>query len=292
MMPELAMGLDRNPVQDPASGPLSFRPNPAAHPEDAIGFREARGGGRDHWHTGLSRSFGAQDELRMKGDAKELASTWALPMMRQHSWPPMGHVQGHTGTAGNIIAKAYPAIGHNTATHGEGRSSPGQLSQAQCLESVPAMLQQDRGPRFHDLPVPTANVLAPLLRASPRSTQASASHVGAGNAGGTGASPAPGRHAAAHGSPEVLHKFPWAPPLSLGGLADAGAGARGSFMADDMPWHDKTTAQDATNTDTKDAVTNTDTEDAAINLLPFTFEHALGILSDHPLPPGFHMLDE
>jgi len=207
--------------------------------------------------------------------AKEPASMLALPMMRQHSWPPMSHAQGHTG---NIIARGHPATGHNAATHGEGEKSP---AQAYCAAGVPAMLQQDWVPRIHDLPAPTANVLAPSLRAIPSSAQASASHGGAGNAGGTGASPASGRHAAAHGAPEHFHWFPWVPPNSLGGLADAAAGAMDSFIADGVTWHDKSTAQDAMNT-----------EDAAIDFLPFTFEQALeSILSDRPLPLGFHMPD-
>jgi hypothetical protein len=277
LMPELAM--DRHPVQDPASGPLSFRPSPAAQPEGAIGFREARDGGCDHWHTGLGRSFGAQEELRNTVDANEPVGIRALPIMRQHSWPPMGHAQGHTGTAGNIIARAYPAIGHTTATHVERGSSPAQLSQAQCAAAVPAMQQQDLGPRIHDLPAPTANVLVSSFPASPSSAQASASRVGAGNPGGVRASPAPGHHAAAHDTPEKIQPFLWAPPNSLGWLGDAGAFAMGSFMEDDI----KSTAQDTM---------AHDTEDAVINFLPFTFEQALNTLSRRPLLTGFHIPDE
>jgi len=81
--PPNSLGLNGNPVQD-ASGDLSVWPNPAAHPEGATGFHEARRGGRDHWRS-------------------------AVPMMRQHSWAPMGYEQGHTGTAGNMVLSELTA---------------------------------------------------------------------------------------------------------------------------------------------------------------------------------------
>ena len=105
------MGLDGNPVKD-ASGALSFWPNPAAHPEGAIGFLEARGASRDHRPTGLRTSLRAQDVLRMSADTNGSAGIWAMPMMRQHSWSPMGHAQGHTDAAGNLFGRASPALGH------------------------------------------------------------------------------------------------------------------------------------------------------------------------------------
>ena len=149
------MGLDGNPVKD-ASGALSFWPNPAAHPEGAIGFLEARGASRDHRPTGLRTRLRAQDVLRMSADTNGSAGIWAMPMMRQHSWSPMGHAQGHTDAAGNLFGQASPALGHRPTAHVGGGSSlaPAALSQAQYAAAAPAMSLQDRLQRPSPTPTP------------------------------------------------------------------------------------------------------------------------------------------
>jgi len=149
--PPDSLGLNGNPVQH-ASGALSPRRNPVAHPEGVAGFHEARRGGRDHWPEGITGFHGAPLPPPLRS---------AAPMMRQHFWALMGHRQGLTGTAGNMIGRASPALGHDTTAHGGWGSSfaPALLARAQA--QAQAQAQQNRGPHTHDLPAPAANIVAP-----------------------------------------------------------------------------------------------------------------------------------
>jgi len=297
-----AMGLDGNPVQD-ASGALSFRPNPAAHPEGSTRFPEARGGGRDHRPTGLSTSLRAQDELRMTTSTHGPAGIWAVPMMRQHSWSPMGHAQGHTGTAGNLLGRHSSALEHYTAAHVGWESSlaPAPLSQAQLCHytaAASAMLRQNRDLHIHGLPDSTANFLAPSrvcggemvnfysgprARPSRSDAQASASLPNPGNRTRDLASlqdslqrlsPTPTPR---DGTRMKMMDGPSRGPVLVQWADDRGL---------DTTWNDKSTAQDAMNME------DADSGPGPGSGLPFTFEQALHALSDCPLPPDFHGQDE
>ena len=296
-----AMGLSRNPVQD-ASGAFSFRPNLVEHPDGAIGFHDARGG-RNHWHTGPSSSRRAQDGLRMSADTNGPAGIWDVPTMQPHSLPAMGHAQGHTGTARNLVGRHSSALEHYTTPHVGGESSlaPAPLSQAQYAAAAPAMVQQNRDLRIHGLPDTTANFLAPSRvddgemvnfysgpRARPSDAQASASLPNPGNRTRDlvslqdrlqrpGPTPMPG-----DGAHMKMMDGPSRSPGPVQWADDRGL---------DTTWNDESTAQGAMNTEDADSGSSSGSG-SVVDFPPFTFGQVLRTLSDRPLPPDFNGRDE
>lgn len=273
------MGLRRNPAPD-ASGALSFWPNPAAHPEGSIGYHGARGGGRGHRHTGLSTSLRAQDELRVTTDTNGPAGIWGVPMMRQHSRSPMGHAQGHTGTAGNLVGRHSSALEHHTTAHVGGESSlaPAPLSQAPYAAASSAMLQQNRDLHIHGLPDTTANFLAPSrvndgemvnFSSGPRACRSELVSL---QDRLQRPSPTPTPGDGAHmkmmdGPSQSPCRVQWADGREL-----------------DTTWNDESTALGAMNTEDADSGSSSGSSSG-------TFEQALHTLSDRPLPPDFHGQD-
>jgi len=235
------------------------------------GFHGAQGGGRDHGHTGLSRSLRAHNELRMTADTNELAGCWA-----------------RTGTAGNPMG---PALGHNTAADGGRKSSftPAPFSWAHYAVATRLMLQQNQGPHMHEFSASTANFLA-------------ASRVGGDEMGivysAPRACPSGAQASASLQNPTSMMRHDqsfrdWAQRLisrsqmprdraDMKMIMDRPGWSPGPVQwADDRPSDHKPTTPDVM-----------DEGDADFHFPPFTFGQALNNLSDAPLPPEFHMPDD
>jgi hypothetical protein len=271
-------------------------------------------------------------ELRMIAGTNEPTGTWAVPMMRQQSCAPMGHVQGHTGTAGDIVGRACPALGHKTAARGGAGSSVNPTiredrrdtvkdafqRQKQELQDLDTQLQACKAAEYAAI-----EKLAGLRKRVRELEDAREAHLSQAQSAEAASAmlqqnrglthvpddlPAPAANALAPscvggGETVDFYSGPRARPsgarasTSLPNLTTMmrtpGDGA-GVKTMDGPSWSPGPVhgADDISWGDRSTAQDAMNVEDAAIAFLPFTFQQSLHRLSGRPLPPDFHMPDE